>query len=98
MMSLSIISEIISCLPAASQSGGVISCALIGSKYKMEDSMELDEGDRHLISIDSVKVMAESIGISNINEDVCKRLTEEMEFRLKEVLMPSITIHLVLCI
>lgn len=47
--------------------------------------MEVDESDRHLMSTDSIKVMAESIGISNLNEDVCKRLSEEMEFRLKEV-------------
>lgn len=58
-------------------------CGLI--RNKMED-MEVDETtDRNLISVDSVKVMAESISISNLNEEVCKRLTEEMEYRLKEV-------------
>ena len=48
--------------------------------------METDDGDdRHLLSVDSVKVIAESIGISALDEEVCKRLTEDLEFRLKEV-------------
>ena len=52
----------------------------------MEESMETDDGDdRHLLSVDSIKVIAESIGISALDEEVCKRLTEDLEFRLKEV-------------
>lgn len=53
----------------------------------MAEPMEVSEEvtDRHLMSVDSIKVMAESIGINNLNEEVCKRVTEEIEFRLKEV-------------
>lgn len=53
--------------------------------------METDDGDdRHLLSVDSIKVIAESIGISALDEEVCKRLTEDLEFRLKEVVQNAI--------
>lgn len=50
--------------------------------------MEVDESNdnRHLLSVESIKVIAESIGIASLDEEVCKRLTEELEFRLKEVM------------
>ena len=59
----------------------------------MEESMETDDGDdRHLLSVDSIKVIAESIGISALDEEVCKRLTEDLEFRLKEVYIYSMMV------
>ena len=57
----------------------------------MDDSMEVDDtSDRNLVPVESIKVIAESIGISNLNEEVCKRLTEDLEFRLKEVYIAAI--------
>jgi hypothetical protein len=48
--------------------------------------MEVDDNDRNLMSVESVKVMAESVGIANLDEEVCKRLGEDLELKLKEVL------------
>ena len=61
---------------------------------KMDESMEVDDNsDRHLLPIESIKAMGESIGISGLEEDVCKRLTEDLEFRLKEVIKFETTSH-----
>ena len=49
------------------------------------ESMEVEDGcERHLLPLDSIKAMGESVGIT-VDEEVCKRLTEDLEFRLKEV-------------
>ena len=63
-----------------------LKCKGVVYKVKMEESMEVEDGnERHLLPVDSIKVIAESIGISGLDEEVCKRVTEDLEFRLKEV-------------
>ena len=48
--------------------------------------MDEEEGpERHLLSLDSIKMMAESVGIAGLQEEAGKRLAEDLEFRLKEV-------------
>jgi len=44
----------------------------------MEDSKRDVEG---AVSGETVKVMAESIGITNANEEACKHLAEDVTFR-----------------
>ena len=44
--------------------------------------MDVDEGPvHHLLSADSIKMMGESVGVSNLNEDAAMRLSEDLEFR-----------------
>lgn len=45
--------------------------------------------DRHLLPIDSIKVMGEAVGVSNLNDDAAVRLSEDLEYRLKEVIQDS---------
>lgn len=55
--------------------------------YKMAESMELEDTcEHHLLPLESIKVIGESIGLSSLDDEVCKRLTEDLEFRLKEVM------------
>ena len=58
----------------------------------MAESMEVDDDGptRHLLQIESIKVMGESVGISNLNEDAAAWLSEDLEYRLKEVIQNSI--------
>lgn len=53
---------------------------------EMAESMELEDTcEHHLLPLESIRVIGESIGLSSLDEEVCKRLTEDLEFRLKEV-------------
>ena len=55
------------------------------------ESMEADDGPvRHLLSVDSIKTMGESIGITTLNDDAATRLSEDLEYRLKEVIQDAI--------
>ena len=58
----------------------------------MAESMEVDDDGptRHLLPIESIKVMGESVGISNLNEDAAAWLSEDLEYRLKEIIQNSI--------
>ena len=53
--------------------------------------MEVDEDGpiRHLLTIESIKIMGESVGISNLNEDAANWLSEDLEYRLKEIVQNS---------
>lgn len=53
--------------------------------------METDEGlVRHLLPVDSIKVMSESVGVAAINDDAALKLSEDLEYRLKEIIQESI--------
>jgi len=53
--------------------------------------MEVDEGPvRHLLPPDSIKIMGESVGVGNINDDGAVKLSEDLEYRLKEVIQEAI--------
>lgn len=55
------------------------------------EQMEVDEGPvRHLLSIDSIKTMGESVGITTLNDDAATRLAEDLEYRLKEVIQEAV--------
>jgi transcription initiation factor TFIID subunit 6 len=55
------------------------------------EPMEVDDGPvRHLLSIDSIKIMGESVGITTLNDDAATRLAEDLEYRLKEVVQDAI--------
>ena len=57
----------------------------------MAELMEVDGGpERHLLSVESIKAMAESVGISGLGDEACKRLSEDLEYRLKEVVQNAI--------
>ena len=49
-----------------------------------------DGPERHLVSLDSIKMMAESVGVVGLQEEAGKRLAEDLEFRLKEVCVPGV--------
>ena len=53
--------------------------------------MDVDGGpERHLLPVESIKAMAESIGISGLGDGPCKRLSEDLEYRLKEVVQNAV--------
>ena len=55
------------------------------------EPMEVDDGPvRHLLSVDSIKIMGESVGITTLNDDAATRLAEDLEYRLKEVIQDAI--------
>ena len=55
------------------------------------EPMEVDDGPvRNLLSVDSIKTMGESIGITTLNDDAATRLSEDLEYRLKEVIQDAI--------
>ena len=57
----------------------------------MAESMDVDEGPvRHLLPFESIKVMGESVGVSNLNNDAGMRLSEDLEYRLKEVIQDAV--------
>lgn len=57
----------------------------------MADSMEVDEGlVRHLLPVDSVKMMGESVGVGNLNDDAAVKLSEDLEYRLKELVQEAV--------
>ena len=56
--------------------------------------MDVDEGPvHHLLSADSIKMMGESVGVSNLNEDAAMRLSEALEFRfaLQKLLFKTVS-------
>lgn len=54
------------------------------------DYMETDEGPvRHLLSYESIKMMGESVGVANLNEDAATTLAEDVEYRLKEIVQDA---------
>lgn len=56
----------------------------------MAESMEVDDGlVRHLLPVESIKIMGEAIGISNINDDAVVKLSEDLEYRLKEMIQDA---------
>ncbi len=57
----------------------------------MAEDMEVDEGPvRHLLPLDSVKMMGESVGVTSLSEDVATRLGEDLEYRLKEIVQGAV--------
>ena len=55
------------------------------------EPMEVDDGPvRHLLSVDSIKTMGESVGITTLNDDAATRLGEDLEYRLKEVIQEAV--------
>lgn len=57
----------------------------------MAESMEVDDNGpvRHLLAIESIKIMGESVGISNLNEDAAGWLSQDLEYHLKEIIQNS---------
>lgn len=52
--------------------------------------METDEGVvRHLLPVDSIKMMGESVGVGSINDDAAVKLSEDLEYRLKEIVQEA---------
>ena len=57
----------------------------------MAGEMDADEGPvRHLLSYESIKMMGESVGVTNLSEDVATTLAEDMEYRLKEIVQDGV--------
>ena len=55
------------------------------------DVMDSEEGPaRHLLSYESIKMMAESVGVSGIGEDVATTMAEDLEYRLKEIVQDGL--------
>lgn len=48
-----------------------------------------DEVVRNLLPLDSITVMGESVGITTLNDDAAARLSEDLEFRLKEIVQDA---------
>ena len=52
--------------------------------------MEVDEGPvKHLLPVESIKIMGESIGVGNLNDDAAVKLSEDLEYRLKEMIQDA---------
>ncbi len=57
---------------------------------KMAENMDADEGPiRHLLPLESIKMMGESIGIGNLNDDAAVKLSEDLEYRLREMVQDA---------
>ena len=54
----------------------------------MEDND--DKISRNHLSVESVRMMAESVGVSGLNEEIVHLLNADMEFRLKEIVQDAI--------
>ena len=55
------------------------------------EPMDVDDGPvRHLLSVDSIKTMGESVGITTLNDDAATRLAEDLEYRVKEVIQEAV--------
>ena len=55
------------------------------------ESMEVEDGPvRHLLSVDSIKMMGESVGITTLNDDAATRLSDDLEYRLREVIQEAV--------
>ena len=44
---------------------------------------------RNLLPLDSIKIIGESAGITNLNDDAAARLSEDLEYRLKEIVQDA---------
>ena len=57
----------------------------------MAESAGVDDGSvvHNLLPPDSVKLMGESVGVSNLNDDAAMRLSEDLEYRLKEIIQDA---------
>ena len=53
--------------------------------------MEVDDASmfHNLLPVDSIKLMGESVGVSNINDDAAVKLSEDLEHRLKEIVQDA---------
>jgi len=53
--------------------------------------MEVDDASlyHNLLPLDSIKLMGESVGVSNINDDAAVKLSEDLEYRLKEIVQDA---------
>ena len=63
------------------------------SQFQMADKMEVDEEEgpsRHLLSVESIKLMGESVGVSTLKEDAAVKLSEDLEYRLKEIIQNAL--------
>lgn len=50
-----------------------------------------DEGPvRHLLGLDSIKLMGESVGVTGLSDDAATRLGEDLEYRLKEIIQDAV--------
>ena len=57
----------------------------------MASEMDTEEGPvRHLLSYESIKMIGESVGVSNISEDVATTIAEDVEYRLKEIVQDGL--------
>ena len=45
---------------------------------------------RHLLPLDSIKLMGESVGVTGLSDDAATRLGEDLEYRLKEIIQNAI--------
>ena len=53
--------------------------------------MDTDDGPvRHLLSYESIKLMGESVGVTNLSEDVATTIAEDVEYRLKEIVQDAV--------
>ncbi len=43
----------------------------------------------NLLPVESIKIMGESVGVGNINDDAATRLSEDLEYRLKEIVQDA---------
>lgn len=46
--------------------------------------------DRHLLPVDSIKLMGEAVGVANLNDDAAVKASEELEYRLKEIIQDAV--------
>lgn len=57
------------------------------------------EGENHYgtsLSVESMKVIAESIGISNLPDDAAKELSDDISYKLKVVIQVSLKTQLIM--
>ena len=54
--------------------------------------MEVDDDGpvHHLLPPESIKMMGEAVGVSSLNEDAALRMSEDLEYRLKEIVQDAI--------
>lgn len=55
---------------------------------KMAESSD-DGAVRNLLPLDSIKIIGESAGITNLNDDAATMLSEDLEYRLKELVQDA---------
>lgn len=50
---------------------------------------ENSDVERHLLPVDSIKMMGEAVGVTNLNDDAAVKISEDLEYRLKEIIQDS---------